>query len=214
MATQKGGYHTKDGQRVPSVTTITGRYKEAGGLIHWAWALGKEGKDYREVRDDAASAGTMAHEAVEAWVKGEPQKFEGPVEVCEKARKAFSGFLEWADRSELRVDKQELPLVSEVHRFGGTFDAILIKGRRAMGDWKTSNGLYLEYLEQIAAYGILWDENFPNEPIDGGYDLLRFDKTYGDFTHKHWDELESAKQSFLHKLAAYKLEKELKARIK
>lgn len=214
MATKKGGYFTKDGVRVPSVTTVTGRFKEAGGLIHWAWSLGKEGKDYREVKQDAASAGTMAHEAVEAWVKGEQPRFEGPAEICEKARKAFEGFLEWADRSELRVDKQEIPLVSEVHKFGGTFDAILIKGRRAMGDWKTSNGLYPEYLEQIAAYGILWDENFPDEPINGGYDLLRFDKEYGDFTHKHWDELETAKRSFLLKLECYGLEKELKARVK
>lgn len=214
MGTLKGGYHTKDGERVPGVTTIIGKYKESGGLIHWAWDLGMNGLDYRAVRDDAATAGTMAHEAVEAWVKGDPPVFEGAPEICEKARKAFDNFLEWATRSELKVDKQEIPLVSERYRFGGTFDAILVHGKRAMGDWKTSNSLYTDYLEQIAAYGILWEENYPDEPLTGGYDLLRFDKVYGDFTHKHWDELEAAKKSFLLKRELYDIDKELKARIK
>ena len=70
MAEPRPGYYLADGSHVPSVTTIIGRFKESGGLIHWAWALGKEGKDYREVRDKAADAGTMAHDAVEAWVHG------------------------------------------------------------------------------------------------------------------------------------------------
>lgn len=214
MGTLRGGYFLKDGTKVPSVTTITGRYKESGGLVHWAWTLGKEGKDYRDVRDNAATAGTMAHEAVEAWVKGEQPKFEGPEDVCAKARNAFGNFLEWAERSQLRVDRQEMPLVSEKYGFGGTFDAILVCGKRAMGDWKTSNGLYADYLMQIAAYGILWEENYPDEPITGGYDLLRFDKEHGDFTHKHWSELEVAKRSFLLLREAYELDKELKRRIK
>lgn len=214
MGTLKGGYHTKDGERVPSVTTILGRFKEAGGLIHWAWQLGIDGKDYREVRDAAANAGTMAHEAVEAWVKGDPYEFKGEEETCARAQKSFGAFLEWADRSQLRVDKQEVPLVSEKHRFGGTFDAILIRGHRAMGDWKTSNAIYPEYLVQVAAYGLLWEENFPDEPITGGYDLLRFDKTYGDFTHKHWDELRAGREAFLYLRALYELDKELKARAK
>jgi len=57
-------YRTKDGVRVPSVTTIIGRFKESGGLIHWAWALGMEGKDYRQVRDSAADAGSLAHSMI------------------------------------------------------------------------------------------------------------------------------------------------------
>lgn len=214
MPTQFKGYFLKDGTRVPSVTTILGRFKEAGGLIHWAWLLGKDGKDYREVRDEAANAGTLAHAAVEAWIKGHEPVFVGSVEVCARAQRAFGAFLEWAERSQLRADKTELPLVSERYRFGGTFDAILVGGKRAMGDWKTSNGIYPEYLCQVAAYGILWEENFPDEPITGGYDLIRFDKTYGDFTHKHWDELESAKRAFLLMVELYGLDKELKARSK
>ena len=49
-------YKTQDGVRVPSVTTVISRFKEAGALMYWAWNEGKEGRDYRETRDAAADA--------------------------------------------------------------------------------------------------------------------------------------------------------------
>lgn len=213
MATQKGGYFLRDGTRVPSVTTILSRFKEAGPLMHWAWNEGKEGRDYRETRDKAADAGTLCHEAVEAWVRGEDfdWQHESP-EVLERARKSFGAFLEWADQTQLTVEHAELPLVSETYRFGGTFDCILVKGKRAMGDWKTSNGVYGEYLAQLAAYGQLWSENYPELPIDGGFHLIRFDKTYGDFSHRYWPELDAGWRYFRALRTAYAETGELKRR--
>lgn len=215
MPTAKKGYFLKDGvTRVPSVTTVLGRFKEAGGLMYWAWDCGMKGLDYRKVRDDAADAGTFAHAAVDDWVHKRPVTFEGDPALCAKARTAFEGFLEWANQTQLVVTHTEMPLVSERYKFGGTFDAILVKGKRSMGDWKSSNAIYAEYLAQIAAYGILWEENFPNEPIDGGYHLLRFDKTYGDFHQHWWNELEAGKRYFLNLRAAYEDAAELKQRAK
>lgn len=212
MGTLKGGYRLADGSKVPSVTTILGRFKESGGLIHWAWNLGIEGKDYREVRDRAADAGTLAHHAVEHWIHGQPFAFEGEEDVCKKAKTAFGAFLEWADQTQLKVTHTEIPLVSEKHKFGGTFDAILVRGKRAMGDWKSSNAVYGEYLVQVAAYGALWEENHPDQPIEGGFHLLRFDKEYGDFHHHWWGELGRAWQAFLHLRELYEIDKELKKR--
>lgn len=212
MPTQRKGYFLADGTRVPSVTTILSRFKDAGGLIHWAWDLGKQGKDYREERDKAADAGTIAHAAVEAWIHGQPFAFEGTEEVAQKAQRAFGAFLEWADQTQLKATHTEIPLVSEKHRFGGTFDALLVRGKRAMGDWKSSNSVYPEYLVQVAAYGKLWEEAHPDEPIDGGFHLLRFDKTYGDFHHHWWGELDRAWEAFLHLRELYEIDKELKKR--
>lgn len=212
MPTQYKGYFLKDGTRVPSVTTILSRFKESGGLVHWAWQLGKEGKDYREVRDQAADAGTLAHAAVEDWIHKKPVVFTGDPDVCKKAEKAFGAFLEWADQTQLEITHTEIPLVSEKYKFGGTFDAMLVRNRRAMGDWKTSNKVYGEYLAQVAAYGILWEENFPDQPIDGGYHLLRFDKEYGDFHAHWWGELETGKRYFLNLREAYEDDRELKQR--
>jgi hypothetical protein len=207
-------YRLKDGTRVPSVTTVLGRFKDAGPLMHWAWECGRDGKDFRQERDSAASAGTLAHQAVEAHVRGNPLVWTGEASVVERAQKAFGAFLEWADQTRLTVDKTELPLVSEKYRFGGTFDAILLGTKRAMGDWKSSNGIYGEYLAQLAAYGQLWEENFPDEPIEGGFHLLRFDKTHGDFTHKWWGELKAGWEYFLRLREAYEFDKELRARAK
>lgn len=215
MPTARKGYYLKDGvTRVPSVTTVLGRFKDAGPLMHWAWECGVNGKDYRAERDKAADAGTMAHKAVEDYIRGRTVTFDGPADVAGRARKSFDAFQEWTRQTQLKVDKTELPLVSEKYRFGGTFDAILLGTKRAMGDWKSSNGIYPEYLAQLAAYGQLWSENFPEEPIDGGFHLLRFDKTYGDFTHKHWGELDAGWTYFLSLRQAYECDKELKARAK
>jgi len=186
---------------VPGVTTILSRFKESGGLIHWAWKLGIEGKNYREVRDTAADAGTIAHEMMECFVRGRefnPEPFEP--RLIEMARPAFQAFLAWAEGTKLTIVETEVPLISRVHRFGGTRDAILINGRRALGDWKTSNSIYPEYLCQLAAYQIL-DEEAGNT-IDGGFHLFRFSKQEKPddpvhFAHHYWDQLDKAKKAFL-----------------
>lgn len=214
MPTQRAGYFLKDGTRVPSVTTVIGRFKESGGLIHWAWQLGKEGKDYREVRDQAADAGTMAHAAVEAWIHGQDYVWEGEPETVAKAQKSFQAFLEWADQTQLQVTETECAMVSEMHKFGGTPDAFTIRGKRACLDWKSSNSIYGEYLVQVAAYGQLWDENHPKDKIVSGFHLLRFDKTYGDFHHHYWADLSNGWEAFKHLRALYEIDKELKARAK
>lgn len=213
MATSRTGYYLASGERVPSVTTVIGRFKESGGLIHWAWKLGMEGADYREIRDAAADAGTMAHKAVEAWTRGQEYRFEGDPDICDKAARAYGAFLDWARQTNLQITHPETRLISEKHRYGGTFDALLIQNGRALGDWKSSNNIYPEYMVQVAAYGKLWEENYPDEPITGGYHLLRFDKTFGDFHHSFWSELDSAWEAFLHLRALYDIDKELKQRV-
>ena len=133
-------YRLKDNTRVPGVTTIIGRFKESGGLIHWAWQLGIDGKDYREVRDTAAEAGTCAHTMVEAHIrKREFDPAPYSEEVLAKAKVSFGAFLEWADQTQLKPVESELSLVSEKYRYGGTLDAMLVKGKLSLGDWKTSN---------------------------------------------------------------------------
>ncbi len=198
---------------MPSVTTIISCAKDSGGLIHWAWNLGMQGKDYRVERDTAADAGTLAHAAVDNWIHGKPVVFEGTEEVCAKARKSFGAFVEWANQTQLKATHTEMPLVSEAHAYGGTFDALLVREKRSMGDWKSSNKCYPEYLIQVAAYGKLWEANYPNEPIEGGFHLLRFDKTFGDFHHHWWGELDRAWDAFLHLRELYEIKKELTKRV-
>jgi hypothetical protein len=206
-------YKLADGTKVPGVTTVLGRFKESGALIHWAWSQGKDGKDYRESRDTAANAGTAAHSLVEAHIKGleaDLSAYDAP--TLEKARTAFNAFLEWANSSHLKPVKSEVSLISEQYRFGGTLDAMLINGKLAIGDWKTSGGIYSDMLAQVAAYGQLWEENFPNEPITGGYHIMRFDKNHGDFSHHWYPELKDGWEYFKRVREAYDFDKILRKR--
>ncbi len=65
---------------------------------------------------------------------------------------------------------------------------------------------------QVAAYGKLWEENRPEQPVEGGYHIIRFDKTYGDFSHHWYPELDDAWTYFKLVREAYDLAKELKKR--
>jgi len=214
MPTPAKGYYLKDGSRVPGTTTIIGRFKESGALLHWAWGEGRAGRELYEARDAAAEAGTLAHAMVEASIKG--VKLETPLVdsgVLQKAIAAFGAYQSWAKGTGIKVIEQEMQLVSEKHRFGGTPDAIgELDGKLCLLDWKTSNAVYSDYLLQLAAYKLLWEENHPEHPLTGGFHLCRFAKEHGDFEHRYYPNLDDALDMFLHLRAAYELDKSLKKR--
>lgn len=213
MATPKKGYWV-DGERVQGVTTILSRFKDSGGLIHWAWQCGMDGKDYREERDRAANVGTCAHDMVDARIRKISFDYEDwPPEILEKAKISFAAFEQWANDSQLEAAETEVQLISRKYRYGGTPDVFFVRGKRSLGDWKTSNAVYPEYLCQLAAYKNLWEENYPDQPIEGGAHLIRFDKTYGDFHHHYYSDLDDAWEAFKHMRALYDLDKILKKRV-
>jgi len=245
MATPKEGYYV-DGKRVPGVTTILGRFKESGGLIHWSWGIPFAGLtmarsllddllmgnqlrvneaaafldtplsnwDYRTKRDTAADAGTCAHDMMECHIKGRAfDSSQYAPDIIEKAKPAFEAFLQWAQQSKFEIAETEVQLTSKRYLFGGTRDAILIDGKRSLGDWKCSNAIYPEYLCQLAAYGILDEES--GNTIEGGFHLLRFSKQEQpddpvQFTHYYWSQLDKAKKAFLLMRELYDLMSDLK----
>lgn len=218
MPHPKDGYKLANGLKVPGVTQIVGRYKDSGALIRWAYKRGKDGLELYESRDKACDVGTAAHAMVEASIAQ-----RAPYEVPElrmlddsgqlQAQSAFENYREWAAQTKLRIIAQEMQLVSEKYRFGGTPDAIgVVNDVLCLVDWKTSNGLYPDMLLQLAAYRILWEENNPDQPLTGGFHLCRFAKEHGDFSHHFFRELDSARKSFLYLRAAYEYDAELKRR--
>lgn len=107
----------------------------------------------------------------------------------------------------------EQPIVSEVHRYGGTLDCVLRDSRGALclGDWKSSNAVYADYLLQLAAYGALWNET-QSEKLTGGFHLVRFSKEHGDMEHRHYPDLAEPLEMFLLLRQAYELDKVVKKR--
>jgi hypothetical protein len=207
-------YVLKDGARVPGVTTITGRWKDSGGLIHWAWQQGIDGIDYRKTRDSAADAGSIAHDMIEAHIHNEVYKAPPGTDpaVIVKATRALDNFRKWAEQTRLNVLATELPFVSEKHRFGGTLDALgEVMGSLALLDWKSSAGVYADYLAQVAAYVILYEENRPGRSVEAIH-LLRFDKECDTFAHHQWGGgvIENAKKFFLLGRELYDIDQRLK----
>lgn len=215
MGRPKGGYKTADGKKVPGVTTVTGRFKEAGGLIMWAYKCGQDGVDLNEARDSAAGAGTICHDMIEANILGKaysPPAGTDP-EMLEGAQKGFDNFLSWAKGVNLEVSHTELALVSEEYKFGGTIDAVAYaNGELVVLDWKTSKGtrVYTEMLLQLGAYAHLLRECKGLEPV--GAHLVRISREHGQSVHYQWDlkVLQTAWNYFRLLRQAYDLDKQLK----
>lgn len=213
-----GGYRNKAGTRVPGVTTIIGRFKESGGLLHWAWECGMNGLDINKVRDDAADAGTCCHEMIDCHIHGRTFK-HAPWDsmIIQKAEHAMLGYLEWSEQTKLKLVASEQSLVSEKYNFGGTFDCVLTNGQLRLLDYKTSSGIYQDYLIQVAGgYSLLWQEHYPDKPLQG-MDLLRISKPKSpddpvSFEHRHWSAeiFAPCQRQFILFREAYELDKKLK----
>lgn len=208
-------YKTKGGRRVPGVTSILGKFKDPGGLLHWAWQCGVDGIDYREKRDDAGDVGTMAHALMDDDIHGrpikEPESFEHLTEKQAKAWAALDAFRKWRKNVTLVIIDTERPLVSELHSYGGTYDALgVVDGLLVLLDWKSSNRVYTEHVAQCAAYRQLVREN-SNHVVNGAH-LLRVGKELGDFSHHYLppDALDLGWDRFLASKWLYETDAKLK----
>lgn len=233
MPTPRQGYRAADGKKIPSVTTVL-KIKDPGALINWAYKTGREHGVLEGQGNPAPSGlyegsdilaiGTCVHSMCEAWVKGDE-----PMLVLERALEedtvndkatfraqaasAYSAFEFWCKGTQLEIVDCEVQVISEAHRYGGTLDFIgKLNGKLVLGDFKTSNGVWPEYLCQLAAYAKAYEETTGNK-IDGGYHLLRFSKENGDFGHHFYPSLDDdAWPAFLNLRALYDLTEKLKKR--
>jgi hypothetical protein len=212
-------YHNKAGKRLSGVTTIISQNLgwNTGPLMHWAFVQGQEGKNYRETRDRAADAGTLCHAMIDADIKGTVLDLTGSSEeIRQKANTGLENFKAWKEAVKFTPLFTEIHLVSEVHQYGATPDCIgTIGGKLSLIDWKTSNGVYTEMLVQLAAYRVAWEENHPDEPLVGGYHLLRVSKASGAFHYHYWDTfaLLPAWQVFEHLISLGRLKPNVKEQL-
>jgi hypothetical protein len=176
-------YLTVDGKRVPSVTTIIGKFRNSEALLYWAWEQGKFGNYYRQTRDTAATVGSVVHKyaefaATNRFVLPNIQTICREEKIlAEDARKvhaAFNAWKTWAKKNKFKQVMQEVRIVSEQHLFGGTFDLCEVNKLRTISDYKTSKRIYLDHVVQIAAYGLLWRESYPCKTCWNGVNSVGF----------------------------------------
>jgi hypothetical protein len=222
MPHPKAGYRLADGTRVPGTTTIVGRFKDSRALLWWAFGQGKLAEQgligsLYDQRDEAAEAGHLAHDLFEDWICGGKKAsdiIKGQSDaVVAQAMRGFDNAVEWFGGTRIEVTDTEMQLVSEKHRFGGCPDAIGVdsRGRKVLLDWKTSSGIYTDYLIQLAAYAALLEEcmDFRVEAVH----CVRFSRDNADFEHRKFEQIEDAWEQFLIFRRAYDLDKTLKKRV-
>jgi len=160
-AKQHTVYKTKDGQRVPGATTITGILNKPA-LVAWANKIGLQGIEVAKYVDELASIGTLIHSMVEHHLKGLKLDLNDytPNQI-DTAENGFLKYLEWEKQNHPKLIASELCLVSEEMKYGGTIDAIMeIDGKTTLVDFKSSKGIFPEHFLQVAGgYAPLVEEN-------------------------------------------------------
>jgi hypothetical protein len=77
-------------------------------------------------------------------------------------------------------------------------------GQLWLVDFKSSKGIYDEMKYQLAAYQWLYQENYPDIPLDQCH-IIKLGKEDGNFEHHRFQNLEKEFNIFLHCLEIYKL---------
>ena len=181
-------YKNEKGKRLKSVTTIINGCLgwNKGALIGWTRKHCLNGEDSMKLLKEAGRIGTLAHKMIEEYINGGSVILDDytPSEISQ-AKTAYYSFYKWFEDNDVEFYETELKLVSEKYQFGGTFDAVCeVNGKLVICDWKTSSGVYDEFLIQLGAYRQLIKENLDHN-IRGAI-LLRLDKEENGYEEHHY----------------------------
>jgi hypothetical protein len=201
-------YFLSDGTQVPGGSTISKIGDDPGALIHWAWKLGCEGKNYRDVSKEACDIGTLAHFYIECFLNQQVADLSDYTqEERDKALICYNKFVDWWDEQELEVVATEIQLVNEFYRYGGTIDLIAKRknGDYVLLDFKTSKKISESYWRQCAGYAELWNCNHLEDGNDiMDHAIVRIGKEEeGDFEVVWKDDLEKEWEVFQKQVDLY-----------
>lgn len=166
--------------------------------IHFEQVCKEAVKAHERNKLDAADVGTVAHKAVEQWIKTKKQpKLEG------KAKHIFDNFKLMVKEEKIKFLESERSIYSRKYWYAGTYDFLCdIGGELYLGDLKTSNGIYgREYFAQMAGYEICRREH--GEPPVKGFVVIRSGK---NLTHevRYSHDIETDTKLFLAALEMYR----------
>lgn len=211
-----------DGIEFPSVTTILGVLGKGDALLGWAVkcatkyirdnmnddsdldsVLRNAEIEWKSVREEAADIGTEIHQLIHKYIQfGKDANGAYRQEV----EKGFLAFLDWEREHAVKWVSTELSVVSRVHGFAGTLDAIcLFDGKKYLIDFKSSKGFYGGYDMQLAAYRLAAAEGGHQTE---GCGILRLDKETGLPEWKDYSDIQiQAERAFVSLVKFYYLQK-------
>jgi len=212
-----------------SVTAATGMIDKSRQLIIWATRLAKDHllnriDDIKSLppssvielietacnlhnvkREEAATKGSMVHEYIEKYIKGEKPDLPDDENVAA----SINAFLEWEKAHEVKWKATEQIVYSKKHSYVGLFDALAVIDRKTvLIDFKTSKGVYNDYKYQISAYRHAYEEE-TGKKLSGNSMIVRFDKETAEFEVHECTDHDKDFKAFLGALAIKVREKEL-----
>lgn len=214
--------YTFNGDPVPGVTSIL-KVLDKPALMPWAigvtrdyWLeqLQKGRTDFAKIHKEswnasknisktAADIGKNVHAYAEAHFKKQPL----PELLTDEAKRGVEAFHKWLIAHNVEIVAAERMVFSKQHWFAGTCDFVAkVDGVLAVGDIKTSSGIYNDYRLQTAAYQHALQEE-KNMKFEVRW-IVRFDKKTGEFEAKPFYEFDLDMQGFL---AALTLQRTLNA---
>lgn len=200
-------------QFYPSVTTILSQtMPESPILKQWRDKLGAEQAD--RYRDERAAYGTFMHglfgellinrsidlDDIQEKLKIYIEQKQLPVDFifyADDLKKDVLAFAQWVADYDVRPLAIEIALVSELRHYAGMIDLVCTlnvkDGRKtAIVDFKSGrNGFSEEYELQLHLYRDMWQENFPEHPIDKVFNFSPKDWRKEKPTYNFKDQTES-----------------------
>jgi len=145
-------YYKGDKGIYPSVTWILEYYPKGKALINWLAA----NPNSKEIMEAAGEHGSNVHKAIEDFLIPEHDLPDG-LNLTEQEYISFKLFRDWYNklREEHKVEviSNELYVVNEQDKYGGTIDLILkIDDQIWIIDFKTNNHVHITHRLQLAAY--------------------------------------------------------------
>ena len=200
-------------QFYPSVTTILAQtMPESPFLKQWRDKLGAEAAD--RYRDERAAYGTFMHglfgellinrsidlDDIQEKLKIYIEQKQLPVDFifyADDLKKDVLAFAQWVADYDVRPLAIEIALVSELKHYAGMIDLVCTlntkEGRKtAIVDFKSGrNGFTEEHELQLHLYRDMWQENFPEHPIDKVFNFSPKDWRKDKPTYNFKDQTES-----------------------
>jgi hypothetical protein len=109
-------------------------------------------KSGKEAGKEAADYGTLAHSWIEAHLHGREITLES---LPTPSRNAVQTMLEWEKEHKLETIKTEETFYNCRLNYAGTADVLcVLDGELSLGDWKTSTGIFFNYIIQGWGYAL------------------------------------------------------------
>jgi hypothetical protein len=146
---------------------------------------------HQQVKQEAADIGTEAHHWLETYWRQKQNAAVLGTEFIEPLRpnhllvaNCVNAATKWIDEHHIQPLIIEKPVYSRQHQVAGRLDKLaIVDGRLAVVDWKSSTGIWAEYVLQTAAYAAIYMEEFPEQKVLDRW-LVKLGKYDGEFEAK------------------------------